>query len=124
MGLKIVRFQQQNNIYWGVVKEQKIAVLTEQYDRLARFLKYGISEAKVIMIQENNRMVSFDDVKLLSPFTSPAQIICQGVNYSTLREETGFDKNRPPYNLIYGKTTSSLTGAVDDTVRPRSFSVK
>ena len=50
--------------------------------------------------------------------TTPARIVCQGANYGSHREESGLAGSRPPYNLIFTKADSSLTGPYDDIVCP------
>jgi 2-keto-4-pentenoate hydratase/2-oxohepta-3-ene-1,7-dioic acid hydratase in catechol pathway len=53
---------------------------------------------------------------LLSPITSGAQLICQGLNYATHAAEAQQHVRRS--NLIFAKATSSLTGPFANIVRP------
>jgi 2-keto-4-pentenoate hydratase/2-oxohepta-3-ene-1,7-dioic acid hydratase in catechol pathway len=57
-------------------------------------------------------------VELLSPVTKPSTITCQGVNYSSHRQESGMTADRPEFNLIFGKADSALCSHDSDVIRP------
>jgi 2-keto-4-pentenoate hydratase/2-oxohepta-3-ene-1,7-dioic acid hydratase in catechol pathway len=118
MGLSIVRFQKDNQTHWGVLNKNDIYVLKGSYESLADFLEHGIQEARTIHEQKNSNVFSFNEVKVLSPVTQPAQIICQGANYASHRAEAGLDAARPPFNTIFTKADSSLCEPNSDIVRP------
>jgi 2-keto-4-pentenoate hydratase/2-oxohepta-3-ene-1,7-dioic acid hydratase in catechol pathway len=118
MGLQVVRFEKDQKIQWGIVSGNEILVLQGSYDTLADFLKDGKEEARRL---QNNRDVErafLNEVTILSPVTKPARIICQGVNYSSHRSETGLEEDRPPFNLIFSKADSSLCSAYSEIIRP------
>jgi 2-keto-4-pentenoate hydratase/2-oxohepta-3-ene-1,7-dioic acid hydratase in catechol pathway len=54
--------------------------------------------------------------RLLSPVTSDARLICQGLNYATHAAEAQQHIRRS--NLIFAKASSSLTGPFSNIVRP------
>jgi 2-keto-4-pentenoate hydratase/2-oxohepta-3-ene-1,7-dioic acid hydratase in catechol pathway len=54
--------------------------------------------------------------RLLSPITSDAQIVCQGLNYRSHAEESSHSMRRR--NLFFAKAASSLTGAFAPVRRP------
>ncbi|WP_156292093.1 fumarylacetoacetate hydrolase family protein [Oceanobacillus salinisoli] len=118
MGIQVVRFEKDNTEKWGVVEENRIKILKGNYPTLADFLEDGQEEAKKILEDSSAEIVSFDDIILLSPVTKPARIVCQGANYSSHREESGMEANRPPFNLIFSKADSSLSGAYSEIIRP------
>ncbi|EKN65345.1 melh protein [Neobacillus bataviensis LMG 21833] len=118
MGIKVVRFERENREQWGVVSDDQILVLTNTYKSLAEFLEKGKEEAALIQTKEHVETIPFNEVTILSPVTKPARIICQGVNYSTHRSETGMEASRPPYNMIFNKADSSLSGAYSEIERP------
>ncbi|MFJ7513223.1 fumarylacetoacetate hydrolase family protein [Peribacillus simplex] len=118
MGIRVVRFEKDNLIQWGLVDENTIITLRNEYYTLALFLEEGLTEARELMDQENVERLSFNEVTLLSPITKPARIICQGANYSSHRAEAGLEIERPPFNMIFNKADSSLTGAYSDVIRP------
>ncbi|WML39142.1 fumarylacetoacetate hydrolase family protein [Neobacillus sp. OS1-2] len=118
MGINVVRFERENKEQWGVVSDEQILVLTNSYRSLAEFLEKGKEEAASIHAKENVETIPINEVTILSPVTKPARIICQGVNYSAHRSETGMEASRPPFNMIFSKADSSLTGAYTEIVRP------
>ncbi|WP_231687905.1 fumarylacetoacetate hydrolase family protein [Bacillus sp. FJAT-27251] len=65
-----------------------------------------------------SEILSLGEVNILSPVTKPARIVCQGANYSTHRAEAGLEAARPPFNMIFSKSDSSLCGAYSEIVRP------
>lgn len=119
MGIQVVRFEKDQKEQWGVVSGNNILVLKGSYNSLAEFLEKGKEEARNISEQENVESMLINDVTILSPVTKPARIICQGVNYSTHRSETGMEAARPPFNMIFSKADSSLNGACSEIVRPQ-----
>jgi 2-keto-4-pentenoate hydratase/2-oxohepta-3-ene-1,7-dioic acid hydratase in catechol pathway len=119
MGIKVVRFEKEQKEQWGVVSGDQIRLLSGTYQSLADFLEHGKEEARTINAQGNTECVALNDVTILSPVTKPARIICQGVNYSEHRAETGMEASRAPFNMIFSKADSSLCGATSEIVRPR-----
>lgn len=119
MGLSVVRFETKGDAKWGVFKNDQIYVLKGSYDTLTHFLNEGVDEAKFVYTTEDAEILSFEDVRVLSPVTAPARVVCQGANYASHREEAGLAADRPPFNLIFTKADSSLCGAYDDIVRPK-----
>ncbi|WP_085992258.1 fumarylacetoacetate hydrolase family protein [Oceanobacillus senegalensis] len=118
MGMQVVRFEKNHTEKWGVVEENRIKLVKGNYPTLADFLEKGQEEAQRILEDTSAESVSFDDVTLLSPVTKPARIICQGANYSSHRTESGMEANRPPFNLLFSKADSSLSGAYSEIIRP------
>jgi 2-keto-4-pentenoate hydratase/2-oxohepta-3-ene-1,7-dioic acid hydratase in catechol pathway len=120
MGIQVVRFEKEQKEQWGVVSGDQIRVLKGTYNNLADFLKHGQEEARIIKEQENIECISLNEVEILSPVTKPARIVCQGVNYSAHRSETGMEAARAPFNMIFSKADSSLCGAYSEIERPRN----
>lgn len=100
-------------VSWGFVEGDMIRVIPGTYDSLAKFLAHH-TEVDSTQGEE----IALASVRLLSPITSPARIICQGANYSSHRAEAGMQPDRPPFNLIFTKADSSLSGPTDNVVRP------
>ncbi|SEI88526.1 2-keto-4-pentenoate hydratase/2-oxohepta-3-ene-1,7-dioic acid hydratase (catechol pathway) [Bhargavaea ginsengi] len=118
MGIKLVRFEHQGTNKWGVVDGENVKVLNNSSKTLAKFLENGQAEARDVLNNDTLQTVALSEVTLLSPVTKPAKIVCQGANYSTHRAEAGMEAKRPPFNMIFGKANSSLTGAYDTVVSP------
>ncbi|GAE27387.1 fumarylacetoacetate hydrolase family protein [Halalkalibacter wakoensis JCM 9140] len=116
MGIHVVRFED-NGTKWGVLEEGRVYPVEGSYLTLADFLKDGVSVAKEIN-KENIEGLDANQVTFLSPVTAPTQIVCQGANYSAHREEAGLQGQRPPFNLIFTKAASSITGPNNDILSP------
>ena len=112
-----MRYESQGKVNWGVVDEEKIFPVKGNYSTLGEFIKKGVEEARNVL-SERKESVGLQSVKLLSPITRPAQIVCQGANYAAHREESGLDGKRPPFNLIFTKGDSSLAGPEDEIICP------
>lgn len=117
MGIGIVRYEDNGSIKWGVIQEEVVYPIKGSYETLASFLKEGVSEAKQALLNLNEGVL-YSQLKLLSPVTSPAQVVCQGANYSAHRQEAGLQAARPPFNLIFTKAPSSISGPKDDIISP------
>lgn len=118
MGLHVARFEQNGNIRWGVVKGPSLHPVDGDFNSLADFLARGRAAASEAA-SGNGDSVPIDTVRLLSPVTGPCSIVCQGLNYGSHREEAGASTERPPFNLIFMKAPSALSGPYDDVIRPR-----
>ncbi|MEH6868454.1 fumarylacetoacetate hydrolase family protein [Priestia megaterium] len=116
MGMYIVRFEDKEKVKWGVVDKGYVYPLSETYETLKTFLENGISSARTAM--NTGESIPLNQVKLLSPVTQQAQLVCQGANYAAHRAESGVDSKKPPYNLTFTKASSSLAGPGDDIIRP------
>lgn len=116
LGIHIVHFLHQGIKKWGIVNENSVRPIDHEFETLASLLAEGIENIKDFTIQQKD--ISLDEVKLLSPLTQPARIVCQGANYGTHRKESGLDAKRPPYNLIFTKADSSLSGPRDPIICP------
>ncbi len=118
MGTKIVRFKKDEQVQWGVVNDNAVIILDNDSETLADFLQFGVQEAKKKLTVNNGEKILQSEVELVSPLTKPANIICQGVNYSQHRKESGMSSERPPYNMIFSKLDSSLCGPFETIIQP------
>ena len=118
MGIQIVRYRKSQKISWGVLAEENIIPISNEAENLSDFLVDGVQEAREKLVKEDSEKVLLEEVELLSPVTNPTNIVCQGVNYSMHRKETGMSSSRPPYNMIFGKAPSSISGPFDAIVKP------
>ncbi|QQE77586.1 fumarylacetoacetate hydrolase family protein [Alicyclobacillus sp. SO9] len=116
LGKTLVRFHDGSKVRFGFVEDNSVHALKGSYDTLGDLLSSGVVEMSEPPTSEK---FSLSQVKLLSPVTAPAQIICQGANYSNHRQEAGMEPSKPSYNLIFTKSYTSLSGPTDNIVRPR-----
>ena len=117
MAINIIRFKQNDKEHWGTVLDEKIIPLTNSAQTLAVFLQQGVEEAQRKLVTEQPSL-SFQDVTIVSPVTTPVSIVCQGANYGEHRAEAGMEPTRPAFNMIFNKAESSICGAFDEIIRP------
>lgn len=115
MGTKLLRFSYNNEILWGVL-EDELRVVAHAATSLKELLTSGKNE--IIAAKTTGEIIAQDDITLLSPVTSDANIYCQGTNYSVHRVEAGYSKQKPPYNLLFTKASSTLNSANADIICP------
>ncbi|MEM1250251.1 MAG: fumarylacetoacetate hydrolase family protein [Acidobacteriota bacterium] len=113
MGSPLVRFAKDSRAAWGVLEGDAVHELTASHESLGRLLEdpsaldsYGVDGRPLA------------ELELLSPVTAPCQIVCQGLNYSSHRQEAGQQQARAPFNMIFSKPASTLSGPDQDVVRP------
>ncbi|USK87567.1 fumarylacetoacetate hydrolase family protein [Peribacillus asahii] len=116
MGIHVVHFLHQGIKKWGIVNEKLVRPIEKDFDTLASLLAEGIDQIK--SLADHQKDISLDEVTLLSPVTKPARIVCQGANYGTHRAESGLEAKKPPFNLIFTKADSTLSGPRDPIICP------
>ncbi|HWK23240.1 MAG TPA: fumarylacetoacetate hydrolase family protein [Ureibacillus sp.] len=120
MGLNFVRFKRNGDLFVGVVEENQIYKLQVNPNSFEDYLAEAKAEAVKVLQDKTGEVLEFSDVELISPIPTPSQIICQGVNYSVHRQETGMDDQKPPFNMIFSKAPSSICGPNDAIIRPKN----
>lgn len=102
---------------WGVLFDRRIAVLPTEAMTTGDFVRHALGLARAAT--PDQATLGLDDVKVLSPVTTNQQFICQGVNYESHVRESGLDPKNFPFNTIFTKASSCITGPTDDVIRPR-----
>jgi 2-keto-4-pentenoate hydratase/2-oxohepta-3-ene-1,7-dioic acid hydratase in catechol pathway len=118
MSCNIVRFRQSNKISWGVIIHENIYPVSGNYHLLSDFLKEGVEQAKKLAKNQEGKAINLNSVEILSPVTPPCNIVCQGSNYMDHIIEIGSKPERPKFNLLFSKASSSLTSAQGQVIRP------
>ena len=121
MALPIVRFEHAKAVRWGVLFDQQIAPLAGDYATTGDLIRHA--QADLRGARREQATLRLDSVTLLSPVTDNQQFICQGVNYASHVRESGMDPANFPFNTLFTKAPSCLTGAYADVVRPRHVSL-
>ncbi len=116
MGERIARYAHEGTIQWGVIQENTVLPVEGVYNSLTELLQAGKEE--VLGKVNPSKALSLDDIRLVSPVTQPARIVCQGANFALHRSEAGLNSARAPFNLFFTKPDSSLSGAKDDIRLP------
>ena len=123
MALLLVRFNHENKSTWGKLlgtcphsPEDQVdiqplatsaAVTSEVIDEFS-------SNANLV---ESGEPITVDAKDLLSPVTTDATILCQGLNYASHASESGHQTRKA--NLFFAKASSSICGPYDNIVRPK-----
>lgn len=123
MGLSVIRFRQQpqDPPVWGRLVAGSVHALPWQDLELAGVLENLAKRRATALAEAVDTGLAIDQVDLLSPLTAGSTLLCQGLNYASHQEEAGLNKDRidPQDNLLFMKSSASLSGARDDIVRPR-----
>lgn len=101
---------------WGVVFGEKVAPLDGDYPTTADVVRKGREAAR--QLTPGQATLDLGSVRILPPVTSNQQFICQGVNYESHVRESGLDPKNFPFNTIFTKAPSCISGPHDDVVRP------
>lgn len=116
MGIRLLRFEYDGQVHWGVY-EEALRLVEGTFPTLRSILTNGhlqITKAKTV-----GTIISFEDITLLSPITQDGNIYCQGTNYADHREEAGFTQQKPAYNLLFMKSPSTLSAANTNIICPQ-----
>ncbi|NJD32987.1 MAG: fumarylacetoacetate hydrolase family protein [Gammaproteobacteria bacterium] len=121
MAIPLVRYQLSKTRHdaparWGVPFDGLIAPLPGDYATTGDVVRAGQAEARALTRAQAT--VTLDEVRVLSPVTGNQQFLCQGVNYESHVRESGLDPADLPFNTIFTKASSCLSGPYDDVVRP------
>src|SRR5512146_2389017 len=122
MAIKLVRYRPRGSspetaAQWGVVCGERIAPLEGRYETTGDVVRRGRDAAKRLGAAQAK--LELKDVHVLAPVTANQQFICQGVNYASHVRESGLDPRDFPFNTIFTKASSCISGPHDDVVRPR-----
>jgi len=112
----LVRYASADGPAWGVVRGTTVAPLPAEYVTVADVLADGTKVAQSLIADAGVDALPLAALRLLDPVPD-ARIFCQGANYRTHMIESGMDPDRA-FNMLFTKSTASLTGPDDDIVRP------
>jgi 2-keto-4-pentenoate hydratase/2-oxohepta-3-ene-1,7-dioic acid hydratase in catechol pathway len=101
---------------WGVVNGTDVIPLPGEYGTTADVLGDGVKAARTLALDGDARRFPLSGLGLLHPVPG-ARIVCQGANYRSHMAESGMDPGRA-FNMLFTKSTASLTGPDDDILRP------
>ena len=116
MALPVVRYEHSGHTGWGVLFNDRIAPLGQPVATTGELIEHAIPALRALTAEQAT--LPLPSVRLLSPITSNQQFVCQGINYVSHVRESGMDPAKIPFNTIFTKASSCLTGPHDDVVRP------
>ncbi|GBF38567.1 fumarylacetoacetate hydrolase family protein [Leptospira johnsonii] len=114
MARNYVLFEKDKQIDWAKLIEGKVYPLGLGNLDTRKFLEFSKKDNSNL----GSKSYKLSEVKLLSPISSPCQIICQGANYKQHLIESGLDPDDKSYNLFFTKSDASLTSPVGEVIRP------
>jgi 2-keto-4-pentenoate hydratase/2-oxohepta-3-ene-1,7-dioic acid hydratase in catechol pathway len=98
------------------VRGTTVVPLPAEYAAVADVLGDGAKVAQALIADPDAAYLPLAGLRLLNPVPD-ARIFCQGANYRAHMIESGMDPDRA-FNMLFTKSTASLTGPDDDIVRP------
>ena len=121
MALTIIRYlrpgqTRSDTPQWGVKFGDKLAPIDGDFPTTGDLVKYGLDEARKKTQAHAEHLLSQLDI--VAPVTSNQQFVCQGINYESHARESGMDPDKLPFNLIFTKASSCLSGPYDDVIKP------
>lgn len=120
MAIKLFRYRPAKSpnaeARWGVDFGGRIAPLDGDYATTADIVLKAREVAQGLTAAQAS--IDLRDVHVLPPVTSNQQFICQGINYESHVRESGLDPSNFPFNTIFTKAPSCISGPYDDVVRP------
>ena len=116
MSLNLLRYAGEDGPRWGVLRDQVILPLPTEYASTADVLGDGVKAARGLLANADHDGIALAGVRILHPVPG-ARIYCQGANYRSHMVESGMDPDRA-FNILFTKSTASLSGPDDDIVRP------
>ncbi|MCJ1886455.1 fumarylacetoacetate hydrolase family protein [Pseudomonas sp. LA21] len=113
----VVRFEHQNTVQWGVIRQGRITPIPGAFATTGDFIRQNSVEE---LARLRGGELAESEVKVLSPVTRNQQFVCQGANYRQHMIESGMDPDAKKYNMIFTKATSCLVAADSDLIKPRN----
>ncbi len=122
MGLSIIRYRQpgSDQATWGRLEKGLVYALPWEDRELRGVLEHLAQRRAAAADGGTPTGLSLAEVELLSPLTPASTLLCQGLNYASHQQEAGMHKAAidPQDNLLFIKSSASLTGADNDIIRP------
>lgn len=110
----LARVHLEGHDQWCLVSAATVVPIAESFGDLAEILVTGFDR-----LEPAGEPVPFERIDAwLPPVTAPCRIVCQGKNYAEHRVETGSSPDKPPFNLLFSKADSALTGPYATIRRP------
>lgn len=118
MALHIVRFEAANNIQWGLIEGNQVRPLNAPCTTTRALLETGRASIRKLAETAGDPL-ALDTIRLLSPITAPAKVLCQGANYRQHMIDSGMNPDAKAFNMFFTKSTASITGPSGNIIKPR-----
>lgn len=115
MSVNIARFEHRGSAQWGLVKENGLIPIPEEYPTTGALIEaVDIADLKKL----DGTAIPLEEITLLSPVTRNQQFVCQGANYRQHMIESGMNPDAKHYNMIFTKAQSCICAADGPVVIP------
>ena len=119
MSLPIVRFQQDKQAcQWGVISGKTITPLNIEARTTSELIRLGYAHLQQVF-SEMKEKIALSRVTLLSPITTPSQVLCQGANYRQHMLDSGMDPDAKSFNMFFTKSSASITTPIGQIIKPK-----
>jgi 2-keto-4-pentenoate hydratase/2-oxohepta-3-ene-1,7-dioic acid hydratase in catechol pathway len=124
MAQSIVRYADAGQIAWGRLIGDAPTRAGDRLEIAALATQATTTQALIAALDHDPSIAGSGPSKtisasqLLSPVTSDATLVCQGLNYGDHAAEAGHHTRKA--NLFFAKASSSLSGPYDDIIKPLS----
>ena len=122
MAINIVRYEFEDETRWGVLDKELIYPLSLPCTTTKALLEFGKKTINQ-SIQSDKTGLRLNEVKLLSPITAPAKVLCQGANYRQHMIDSGMDPDEKKFNMFFTKSTASISDPVGEIIKPKHVSL-
>lgn len=116
MSINLLRYATEDGPRWAAVDGDSVLPLPAEYLSTADVLADGTKVAQALLADPSAPRLARAGLAVLHPVPG-ARIFCQGANYRSHMIESGMDPDRA-FNMLFTKSTASLSGPDDDIVRP------
>lgn len=117
MALNIVRFTTAGQPQWGLLQGSKVMTLNTTAKTTGELVSLGYSGIHKCLTS-HGQVHECKDLTLLSPITTPTQVLCQGANYRQHMIDSGMDPDTKKYNMFFTKSSASVTGPYGSIIKP------
>ncbi|MEZ5501346.1 MAG: fumarylacetoacetate hydrolase family protein [Halioglobus sp.] len=114
MAIHLAHFEYQNRARWGVLRNDGIIPLQEDYATTGDLVRGVQQEA---LAGADGTALPISAVRLLSPVTRNQQFICQGANYRQHMIESGVNPDDKHFNMIFTKAASCIVAADSPVIK-------
>lgn len=121
MAIHLVHYLHDDHARWGVAHTDGIVPLEGHYATTAELIASG--EADWRSAHGRPAVLPYADVRLLSPVTAPARLLCQGANYRQHMIESGLNPDEKAFNMFFEKSDCSLNTPTGNVRRPAHVSL-
>lgn len=118
MPLNVVRFQHHQKIQWAIQQDSSLTILDVPCTTTEELIRLGYKAIETLN-QSSTEKIDIHSVKLLSPITEDAKILCQGANYRQHMIDSGMDPDDKNFNMFFTKSSAAIHNPNGDIIRPK-----